>query len=64
MDAQASEEKEAKGDQWAEGAPGQTSEAETTPEQKEKPSQKGDESPSDLGEARQTSKVRIPVGSP
>lgn len=65
VDAQASEEKQAQDDKWAEGAPGQTSEAETKPDQKEKPSQKqGDESPSDLGEARQTSKVRKQVGSP
>ncbi|KAH9841782.1 uncharacterized protein C8Q71DRAFT_738796 [Rhodofomes roseus] len=56
-DAQAAEEKKAKDGKWAEGAPGQTSEAETKPEQKEKPTEKkGGEAPSDLGDARKTSK--------
>ncbi|KZT67231.1 hypothetical protein DAEQUDRAFT_729263 [Daedalea quercina L-15889] len=56
-DAQAAEEKKAKDDKWAEGAPGQTEEAEKKPDQKEKPSEKkGGEAPSNLGDARETSK--------
>ena len=58
-DAQAAEEKKAKDDKSAEGAPGQTEEAEKKPDQKEKPSEKKDaEAPSDLGDARKTAKVR------
>lgn len=67
VDAQASEEKQAKDDKGTEDAPSQTSdsEAESKPDQKETSSQKeGGDSPSDLGEARQTSKVRKLVGSP
>ncbi|EPS97561.1 hypothetical protein FOMPIDRAFT_1025004 [Fomitopsis schrenkii] len=53
VDAQTSEEKQAKDDKGVEGAP----EAETKPDPKDKPSEKkGDESPSDLGDARKTSK--------
>lgn len=55
VDAQASEEKPAKDDKEADSAP----EAETKPDEKDTPSEKKrDESPSDLGDARQTSKVR------
>ncbi|KAI0647817.1 hypothetical protein C8Q79DRAFT_1008220 [Trametes meyenii] len=49
-DAQRAEEQDAK---FAEGAPGQTSEAETDHEQKEKPSARTDTAPTDLGEARE-----------
>ncbi|KAH9936586.1 uncharacterized protein B0H18DRAFT_974522 [Fomitopsis serialis] len=55
-DAQAAEEKEAKDGKWTEGAPGQSSEAETKPDQKEKPTEKKGEAPSDLGDARKTAK--------
>ena len=65
MDAQASEEKQAKDDKWAEGAPGQTSEAETKPDQKEKPGRShtgtfqdsSDDGPTNLGDARKSAKV-------
>ncbi|KAI0667761.1 hypothetical protein C8Q78DRAFT_1082050 [Trametes maxima] len=49
-DAQRAEEHDAK---FAEGAPGQTSEAETDHEQKEKPSARTDTAPTDIGEARE-----------
>ncbi|KAI0629741.1 hypothetical protein C8Q77DRAFT_1138165 [Trametes polyzona] len=57
-DAQRAEEKD---DQFADGAPGQTSEAETKPDQKEKPGRshtgtlqsEDDSGPTDLGDARE-----------
>ncbi len=63
-DAQRAEEHDAK---FSQGAPGQTAEAETEHEQKEKPGSshsgtvqsEGDSGPTDLGDAREKSKVRV-----